>query len=156
MINATFLANIGRDPELKTFSSGKSNTEIRAAIRQRPKRDQNGGWIDQPGWWISVEVWNKTAEWACNNLRKGDMVLVSGGVEQETWQDRNTGEQRSKLKVVNATIERVAPAKPKEAEPVVHPQQQQAPPRSAATVPTIGKITHNPEDMLADPEEPPF
>ena len=49
---------------------------------------------------IEVTVWGRTAEIVGEYLSKGRQVLFEGRLQQDTWQDKETGKNRSKLKVV--------------------------------------------------------
>lgn len=53
---------------------------------------------------VDVTVWGKQAELACEYLSKGRSLLVEGRLQMDTWQDRETGANRSKLKVVAEDI----------------------------------------------------
>jgi len=47
--------------------------------------------------WLNLKIWGKTAEVAANYVRKGSKVAVSGSLESETWTDRASGEEKSKM-----------------------------------------------------------
>ena len=64
----TITGNIGREPEIKYFESGKCKVELTVAIRQRDK--------DAPAFWVQVDMWNKQAEYAQNYLHKGDTIFA--------------------------------------------------------------------------------
>ncbi len=46
---------------------------------------------------LEFELWNSKGSWAFENLGKGDRVAVAGSMKQDTWKDKTTGENRSKL-----------------------------------------------------------
>ena len=48
---------------------------------------------------IDVTVWDRQAETCCQYLKKGRAVHVEGFLKMDTWDDKTTGEKRSKLKV---------------------------------------------------------
>ena len=48
---------------------------------------------------IDVTVWDRQAENCCQYLRKGSAVHVEGSLKMDTWDDKNTGEKRSKIRV---------------------------------------------------------
>jgi single-strand DNA-binding protein len=97
-LNKVFL--MGRltfDPELRRTPSGTAVTELRMAT--------NRSWAGRDGerreetLFIDVTVWDRQAETCCQYLRKGSSVHVEGSLRMETWDDKNTGEKRSKVKV---------------------------------------------------------
>ncbi len=48
---------------------------------------------------IDVTVWDRQAETCCQYLRKGSSIHVEGSLRMDTWEDKNTGEKRSKIRV---------------------------------------------------------
>lgn len=92
----TFSGNLGSDPEAKFFESGKSVTEFNIAI----KRIGN----DKP-MWLKVKAWGKPGEFAASYLRKGSYAIVSGRLDEETWQDRESGKERSRYVLVCDRVE---------------------------------------------------
>src|SRR4029077_8707450 len=49
---------------------------------------------------IDVTVWDRQAENCCQYLKKGSQVHIEGALKMDTWDDKNTGEKRSKIKVL--------------------------------------------------------
>src|SRR5207302_2420728 len=49
--------------------------------------------------YIDVTVWNRTAENCCQYLKKGRSVHVEGYLKMDSWDDKTTGEKRTKIKV---------------------------------------------------------
>jgi single-strand DNA-binding protein len=98
-LNKVFL--MGRltfDPELRYASTGSAVTDLRMAIN----RSWNGrdGERKEESLFIDVTVWDRQAENCCQYLKKGSQVHVEGNLKMETWDDKTTGEKRSKIKVV--------------------------------------------------------
>ena len=60
---------------------------------------QDGEWQEEPNF-FDITCWKETAENVVESFRKGDRVLVSGRLEHSRWEDRKTGEKRSKVGVV--------------------------------------------------------
>ena len=92
----TLTGNIGREPEIKYFESGKCKVELTVAIKQRDK--------DAPAFWVQVDMWNKQAEFAQNYLHKGDTIFAQGTVTEESFTRRN-GEAGHKVVLVYAQVE---------------------------------------------------
>ena len=85
----SFTGRAGRDPEVRYFESGKMVAEFRIAV---------DGWRrDEKPLWLNLKIWGKIADVAANYVRKGSMIAVSGKLENETWTDRGSGEERSKI-----------------------------------------------------------
>jgi single-strand DNA-binding protein len=97
-LNKVFL--MGRltfDPELRRTTGGTAVTELRlATTRTWAGRD---GERREETLFIDVTVWDRQAENCCQFLRKGSSVHVEGALRMDTWDDKNTGEKRSKVRV---------------------------------------------------------
>ena len=97
-LNKVFL--MGRltfDPELRRTPSGAAVTELRLATsRSWAGRD---GERQEETLFIDVTVWDRQAETCCQYLKKGRAVHVEGYLKMDSWEDKNTGEKRSKVKV---------------------------------------------------------
>ncbi len=96
--NKVFLiGRLTRDPELRYTPSGAAVADLgwRPAGRTTPKDGERR----EDKLFIDVTVWNRQAENCCQYLAKGRMVHVEGYLKMDTWDDRNTGEKRSKIKV---------------------------------------------------------
>ena len=97
-LNKVFL--MGRltfDPELRRHSERHG--------RDRPPAGTCRTWTGRDGerreetLFIDVTVWDRQAETCCQYLKKGRAVHVEGSLKMDTWEDKNTGEKRSKIKV---------------------------------------------------------
>jgi len=98
-LNKVFL--MGRltfDPELRRTPSGSAVTELRmATTRAWSGRD---GERREETLFIDVTVWDRQAETSCQFLKKGSSVHVEGYLKVDTWDDKDTGAKRSKIRVV--------------------------------------------------------
>lgn len=85
------------DPELRYVANGTAVTDLRIAV--------NREWTTESGekmkdvCFVDVTFWKRQAEVACQYLRKGSGVFIEGSLKMDQWDDKNTGEKRSKLKV---------------------------------------------------------
>lgn len=70
----------------------------------RQWKDQNGN-RQEDVTFIDVTLWGRTAEIACEYLRKGRPAMIEGRLQLDQWDDRETGAKRSKLKVVGETLQ---------------------------------------------------
>ena len=97
-LNKVFL--MGRltfDPELRRIPSGTAVTELRMATsRLWTGRD---GERREETLFIDVTVWDRQAETCCQYLRKGSSIHVEGYLRVDSWDDKTTGEKRSKIRV---------------------------------------------------------
>jgi len=64
------------------------------------RSDGQGGLEQSGGHWMDVSVWDYKAEQAARLLRKGARVHVIGRIERDSWEDKETGEPREKLRLV--------------------------------------------------------
>ena len=98
------LGNVTRDPEVRYTAGGTPVADISLAMnRYRTNRDT--GQKDEEVTFVDVTLWGRTAEIAGEYLRKGRPVLVEGRLQQDQWQDKETGQKRSKLKVVGEGLQ---------------------------------------------------
>ncbi len=96
--------NLTRDPELRTVGSGTACCQMSMAI--------NRTWFDKPSnskkeetTFVEVTLWGKQAENAGEYLQKGSSVLVEGRLKLDTWDDKATGQKRSKLVIVGEAVQ---------------------------------------------------
>jgi len=91
------MGNLTFDPELRRIPSGTALTELRMAVN-RSWKDNNGDKREEV-LFIDATVWGAQAEFFCNAARKGNLVFVEGRLKMDQWDDKTTGEKRSKIKV---------------------------------------------------------
>ena len=97
MNNVNLLGRFGQDPELRFFDSGNCRINFSLAVDDRVKRD--GEWVKQPVW-INCEAWGKLAsDVIAQYCRKGSQVAITGKLKIESWQDKQTGANRSRMLV---------------------------------------------------------
>ena len=97
-VNKVFLiGNMTKDPELRYTPGNNAVTELRIATN-RYYTTKDGERREEPTF-IDVTVWNRQAETCCQYLKKGQPVHIEGYLKMDTWDDKTTGEKRSKLKV---------------------------------------------------------
>lgn len=92
------MGNLTRDPELRHLPSGMAVANIGLAVNRRFK-GQDGESREETTF-IDCDAWGRTAEVMCQYLQKGKPVFVEGRLRLDEWQDKSTGDKRSKLKVV--------------------------------------------------------
>ena len=89
--------NLGAAPALKhVMVKGEDSPvcELRIFFDEY-SRDTNGDIHQSGGFWMTGSVWGRRAESTAKLLRKGARVRVEGRLREETWEDKETGEQRA-------------------------------------------------------------
>ena len=81
------IGHLGKDPEIKTFESGKSLARLTIATTESYK-NQKGELIKNTTW-HNVVAWNKTAERMKKYLKKGNEVLLQGKLSHRSWENQN-------------------------------------------------------------------
>lgn len=97
------IGNLTRDPELKYTPKGTAVAEISLAINRVWNNDQNQK--QEETTFVDVTLWGRQAELAQQYLTKGRGAYVEGRLQLETWDDKQTGQKRSKLKVVAESLQ---------------------------------------------------
>lgn len=92
------MGNLTRDPETRTTPNGQSVTNFSLAVN-RTWRDGNGEQQEAVSY-IDCVAWGKPGEIIAQYLQKGRAVLVSGRLDQRSWDDKDSGQKRSKIEVV--------------------------------------------------------
>jgi single-strand DNA-binding protein len=95
--------NLTRDPETRVTPKGTAICQFGLAVNRKWKND--GGEMQEEVTFIDCEAWGKTAELVGKYLKKGRGALVDGRLKLDQWEDKNTKEKRSKLKVVAEAVQ---------------------------------------------------
>jgi single-strand DNA-binding protein len=104
MVNKVILiGNLGRDPEVRYTSGGQAVASLRIAT-SRSWTDKASGQKKEETEWHDVEVWGKQAEQCGEYLSKGRQVYVEGRLKTDKWQDKQSGQDRYKVKVVAESV----------------------------------------------------
>lgn len=92
------MGNLTRDPETRTTPSGQSVTSFSLAVN-RTWRDASGQQQEAVSY-IDCVAWGKAGEIIAQYMGKGRGLLVSGRLDQRSWEDKETGGKRSKVEVI--------------------------------------------------------
>lgn len=95
---AIITGNLTRDPEQRTTPSGAKLCSFSVAVN-RAYRDANGNNQETVSYFDCV-AWSRTADTICQYAKKGSAILVSGRLEQRSWEDKQTGQKRSRVEIV--------------------------------------------------------
>ena len=140
------VGNLTRDPELRYTPKGTAIAKFGLAV--------NRVWTSESGekkeevTFIDVDVFGRTAENVAQYMRKGSPMLVEGRLRLDQWDDKQTGQKRSKLGVVGDIIQFLgsprageggAPAAPRAAATAApaapEPPEAEGPPHEGDDVP---------------------
>ena len=94
----TLVGNITRDPELRFTPSGQATASFGLAVNRRWQNRQSGEWEEATSF-FNVVCWREQAENVSESLQKGSRVVVTGRLEQRSWETQD-GDKRSVVEVV--------------------------------------------------------
>ena len=95
------LGNLTRDPEVRYTPSGTAVASFAIAVNRRYKQGEETK--DEVSY-IDIVVFGKQAEACGQYLNKGDGILVDGRLQQRRWDDKETGQKRSKVEVAAQSV----------------------------------------------------
>jgi single-strand DNA-binding protein len=101
----TVVGNVTRDPELKFLNSGQAALKLSIAVNRRWQNRQTQEWEERVSY-FEVVGYGTMAENAANSLTKGARVIVSGRLEQRSWETEN-GDKRS---IVEINADEIGPS----------------------------------------------
>ena len=91
------MGNLTRDVEVRTTPSGQSVANFSLAV-SRSWKGQDGQQQEQTSF-INCVAWGKPGEIIAQYVKKGDPLLVSGRLDQRSWDDKESGQKRSTVEV---------------------------------------------------------
>lgn len=100
----TLVGRVGNAPEPKYFDDGKVVLNLSLAVKrkyhplERKVRNIRSG--EEETDWFTLEFWGRDAEYVTNYVEKGSRLGVTGSLAMDGWQDKTTGEQRRKAKIL--------------------------------------------------------
>jgi single-strand DNA-binding protein len=153
------MGNLTRDPEVRYTPKGTAVTDISIAINRVMGSEE--GERREEVTYVDITLWGRQAEVAQQYLTKGRGVFIEGRLQLDTWDDRQTGQKRSKLKVVGENMQMLpsrganAPTEGEQGEqPVGNGPGGNRPPRRGGPVPRP-QPAQDP-NLDAEPEDIPF
>ncbi len=96
------IGNITRDPELRFTPIGAAVANFGLAVNRRWRNQQTNEWEEATSF-FDVVCWRELAENVTESLTKGARVIVTGRLDQRSWETQE-GERRSKVEVVAAEV----------------------------------------------------
>lgn len=137
------IGNLTRDPEVRFTPKGTAVAELGLAINRVWYNEQNQK--QEETTFVDVTLWGRQAEIAQQYLTKGSPAYIEGRLNLDTWDDKATGQKRSKLKVVGESLQLLGNkggsggggGAPSERAQASRPPQQQrsGPPQGASAAP---------------------
>jgi single-strand DNA-binding protein len=97
------IGNLTRDPEVRFTPKGTAVCDLSIAVN-RKWRDDSGNTQEEVTY-VEIAVWGKAAENCGQYLKKGSSACFEGRLQLETWDDKTTGQKRSKIKVVAEQVQ---------------------------------------------------
>ncbi|MGA2836909.1 MAG: single-stranded DNA-binding protein [Acidimicrobiales bacterium] len=94
----TLVGNITRDPELRFTNTGQATASFGLAVNRRWQNRQTQEWEEATSF-FDVVCWREMAENAAESLTRGSRVIVTGRLEQRSWETPD-GDKRSKVEVI--------------------------------------------------------
>ena len=101
------IGNLTRDPDARRTQSGTTIVNLGLAVNRKYKDGQ--GQTQEDVVFVDLSVWGRTGDFCRDYLKKGAQVYIEGRLKMESWQDRNTGQQRSKITVVADKVQSLSP-----------------------------------------------
>lgn len=114
------MGHLTRDPECKYLPSGTAVGDICIAVSHKYK-DKDGNQKEETAF-VDCTAFGKTAELMGKYLKKGNPLMVEGRLKQESWEDKQTGQKRSKLKVVVDSMQFLGGKEKKDEQPQTRPE----------------------------------
>src|ERR1700720_5018756 len=97
------LGNLTRDPEVRYTPKGSAVCDLGIAVNRGYTTDS--GEKREEVTFVDVTLWGRTAEVASEYLKKGRPVLIEGRLQLDTWDDKQSGQKPSKLRVIGETMQ---------------------------------------------------
>ena len=97
------MGNITRDPEVRYTPKGTAVTDISLAINRSFNSDD--GERREETTFVDITFWGRQAEVIGEYMKKGRPLYVEGRLQLDSWEDKTTGQQRSRLKVVGENFQ---------------------------------------------------
>jgi len=141
------IGNLTRDPEVRYTPKGTAVADIGLAVN-RVYSGEDGEKREETTF-VDVTLWGRQAEVAGQYLKKGRPVFIEGRLQLDTWDDKQTGQKRSRLRVVCENMQLLGSRSETEGSPspARRPHAPSAPPQ---------KPEPRDPDLDAEPDDIPF
>jgi single-strand DNA-binding protein len=145
------IGNLTRDPEVRYTPKGTAVTEIGLAVN-RVYSGEDGEKKEETTF-VDVTLWARQAEIAAQYLKKGRPVFIEGRLQLDSWDDKQTGQKRSKLRVVAENLQMLGSRQEGEGS-----ASSSSPPPRRGPSPSAPPARPEPRDpdLDAEPDDIPF
>lgn len=97
------IGNLTRDPEVRYTPKGSAVCDIGLAVN-RVYTSDSGEKVEEVTF-VDVVLWSKMAELAGKYLHKGRPVFIEGRLQMDSWEDKQTGQKRTRMRVVGEQMQ---------------------------------------------------
>ena len=97
------LGNLTRDPEVRYTPKGSAVCDLGIAVNRVYTTE--GGEKREEVTYVDVVLWSRLAEIAGEYLKKGRPVFIEGRLQMDSWEDKQSGQKRTKLRVVGESMQ---------------------------------------------------
>jgi single-strand DNA-binding protein len=148
------IGNLTRDPDVRYTPKGTAVVDLGLAVN-RVTTTEDGERREEVTF-IDVTLWGRQAEIAEQYLKKGRPVFIEGRLQMDSWDDKQTGQKRTKLKVVGDTMQLLGSRQESgEGQSSSYNASSAAPRRSTSQAPAPRPEPRDP-DLDAEPDDIPF
>jgi len=135
------IGNLTRDPELRFTPKGTAVADVAIAINRIWNNE--AGQRQEETTFVDITLWGRQAELAQQYLTKGRGIYVEGRLQMDTWEDKTSGQKRSKLKVIGENLQflpdgRGGAQRTPQGNGASHPENGGMPPQGASAAPEGG------------------
>ncbi len=99
------IGNLTADPELRQTPRGTPVTELRLAVNRFVGGGAEGGERREETTFLDVTCWGRLGEIAASYLQKGRPVFIEGRLQMDSWEDKQTGQKRSRIRIVAENLQ---------------------------------------------------
>ena len=124
------LGNVTRDPEVRYTPKGSAVCDLGIAVNRAYTTDS--GEKREEVTFVDVTLWGRTAEVASEYLKKGRPIFIEGRLQMDTWDDKQTGQKRTRLRVVAENMQLLGSRPAGGADVTGETRQTSAPPKKSA------------------------
>jgi single-strand DNA-binding protein len=147
-LNRVFLmGRLTRDPEVRRTPKGVAVAEISLAINRY--RTDDAGNKSEEVTFVQVTLWARLAEIASQYLSKGKSCMIDGRLQLDTWDDRQTGQKQSRLRVIGENLQLLGSRQESDGNASTPPPRPSGSARPGSTAPTRAPVAE-PDDIAGD------
>ena len=143
------IGNLTRDPEIRYTPKGTAVADVGLAVNRVLNTEE--GERREEVTYVDVVLWGRLAEIADQYLKKGRPVFIEGRLQLDSWDDKQTGQKRSRLRVVAENMQLLGSRSDSEAA-----ASPAAPRRQGSPAPAPRPQPPKDPDLDAEPDDIPF